>query len=54
MIVEARNKGNVQGDMKAKPPGVFKSVHTIATQPLDNFSYETVNLIKRTVCGRHD
>ncbi len=54
IMVDAKSNIDFKGDLKAKPPGVFKSVHTIATQPLDNYSYETVNLIKRTVRDRRN
>ena len=54
IMVDAKSNFDFKGDLKAKPPGVFKSVHTIATQPLDNYSYETVNLIKRTVRDQRD
>jgi len=54
IMVDAKSNIDFKGDLKAKPPGVFKSVHTIATQPLDNYSYETVNLIKRTVHDQRD
>lgn len=54
IMIDAKSNIDFPGDLKAKPPGVFKSVHTIATQPLDNYSYETVNLIKQTVRDQRD
>ena len=38
-----------KGDLKPKPPGAITSVKISASRELANFSYETVNLIKRSV-----
>ncbi|MDX2416112.1 MAG: patatin-like phospholipase family protein [Xanthomonadales bacterium] len=52
IMVDAKPESNFKGDLKAKPPGALTSVWTAATRPLDNYSYETVNLIKRDVRDR--
>jgi len=49
IMVDAKARTDFKGDLKAKPPGAFTSIWTAATRPLDNYSYETVNLIKRDV-----
>jgi len=49
IMVDAKTKSYFKGDLKAKPPGAITSIYAAATRPLDNYSYETVNLIKRDV-----
>lgn len=52
ILVDAKTKSAFKGDLKAKPPSAFTSVWAAATRPLDNYSYETLNLIKRDVRER--
>jgi len=49
ILVDAKPKTWFKGDMKAKPPGMVTSVQTAASRPLANYSYETVNLLKRDI-----
>lgn len=49
MLVNARAKVDFSGDLSPKPPGMITSVMAAAGQPLDNFSFETVNLLKRDI-----
>jgi NTE family protein len=49
ILVDAKPKTFFKGDLKAKPPGALTSIQTAASRPLANYSYETVNLIKRDV-----
>jgi len=49
IMVDAKPKNFFKGDLKARPPGAFTSIKTAASRPLANYSYETVNLIKRDV-----
>lgn len=49
ILVDAKPKTWFKGDLKSKPPGALTSVKTSASKPLANYSYETVNLIKRNV-----
>ena len=49
ILVDAKPKSYFKGDLKPKPPSALTSVQTAASRPLANYSYETVNLIKRDV-----
>ena len=49
ILVDAKPKTYFKGDLKPKPPGALTSVQTAASRPLTNYSYETVNLLKRDV-----
>ena len=49
ILVDAKPKTYFKGDLKSKPPSAFTSIQTAASRPLANYSYETVNLIKRDV-----
>ena len=49
ILVNAKPKTFFKGDLKATPPGVITSVNMAAGSPLVNYSYETVNLLKRSV-----
>jgi len=49
ILVDAKPKTWFKGDLKAKPPGLVTSVETAASRPLANYSYETVNLLKRDI-----
>jgi hypothetical protein len=49
VLVNAAAKTDFSGDLSPKPPGVITSVMAAAGQPLDNYSFETVNLLKRDI-----
>lgn len=49
MLVNARAKVDFSGDLSPKPPGMITSVTAAAGQPLDNFSFETVKLLRRDI-----
>jgi len=49
ILVDAKPKTWFKGDLKPKPPGMVTSVQTAASRPLANYSYETVNLLKRDI-----
>ena len=49
ILVDAKPKTPFAGDLKAKPPGAITSVRAAASRPLANYSYETVNLLKRDI-----
>ena len=54
IMVDAKPKTDFKGDLKARPPGALTSIWTAAIRPLDNYSYETINLIKRDVQDRRN
>jgi len=47
VIVDAKAKRDFKGDLKPKPPGAATSVRVAATRPLANYSYETVDLVRK-------
>jgi NTE family protein len=47
ILVNARAKDDFSGDLSPKPPGMITSVMVAAGQPMANYSFETVSLIKR-------
>jgi NTE family protein len=49
IIVDARPKRAFKGDLKPKPPGAATSVRVAATSPLANYSYETVELVRKSM-----
>ncbi|MDJ0958295.1 MAG: patatin-like phospholipase family protein [Arenicellales bacterium] len=49
ILVDAKPKTHFKGDLKPKPPSAITSVQTAASRPLANYSYETVNLLKRDI-----
>ncbi|MDH3671032.1 MAG: patatin-like phospholipase family protein [Gammaproteobacteria bacterium] len=49
IIVDARPKRDFKGDLKPKPPGAATSVRVAATSPLANYSYETVDLVRKSM-----
>jgi NTE family protein len=49
ILVDAKPRTYFKGDLKSKPPSALTSIKTAASRPLANYSYETVNLIKRDV-----
>lgn len=54
IMVNAKPKTFFKGDLKAKPPGAISSVNSAASWPITNYSYETVNIIKRNVRDNRD
>lgn len=54
IMVDAKPKTWFKGDLKARPPGAVTSVKASASRPLANYSYETVNLLKRDVRDGRD
>ena len=49
IIVDAKPKTHFAGDLKARPPRIISSVSTAASVPLGNSSFETVDMIRRTL-----
>lgn len=49
ILVNAKPKTHFKGDLKATPPSAVASVRAAASRPLANYSYETVNLLKRDI-----
>lgn len=49
ILVNAKPKTHFKGDLKPKPPSAITSVQAAASRPLANYSYETVNLLKRDI-----
>jgi len=49
ILVNARPKSDFKGDLSPKPPKAITSVSAAASRPLANYSYETVNLIRRDI-----
>ena len=54
ILVDAKPKTWFKGDLKARPPGMVTAVKASASRPLANYSYETVNLLKRDVRDQRD
>lgn len=49
IVVDAKPKRDFKGDLKPKPPGAIASVNIAATSPLANYSYETVDLVRKNM-----
>lgn len=49
IIINARPKADFKPDLSPKPPGAITSVKASASRPLANYSYETINLIRRDI-----
>ncbi len=49
ILVNARPKSDFKGDLSPKPPKAITSVSAAASRPLANYSYETVNKIRRDI-----
>ena len=49
ILVNARPRSDFAGDLSPKPPSAITSVQAAASRPLANFSYETVNQIRRDI-----
>ena len=52
ITVDARSQPDVQYDQKSSPPGTFTVLSTIATVPLDNYSQDTIELLRREFANR--
>jgi len=48
ILVNARNAPTVSYDKESSPPGLFTVLNTIATVPMDNYSFDTVELLQNT------
>ena len=49
ILVNARPKSDFKGDLSPKPPKAITTITASASRPLANYSYETVNLIRRDI-----
>ncbi len=49
IMVDAKPKSLFKGDLKQKPPGFASSVANAASNPLANYSYETVDMIRTSL-----
>lgn len=47
VIVDAKSHPTVKFDRKASPPGLFTVIKNIATVPLDNYSFDTVERLNK-------
>ncbi len=52
ITVDARSQPDASYDQKASPPGLFTVLSTIATIPLDNYSQDTVELLRNEFAYR--
>lgn len=52
ITVDARSQPDVQYDQKSSPPGTFTVLSTIATVPLDNYSQDTIELLRKEFANR--
>ncbi|MBL6598515.1 MAG: patatin-like phospholipase family protein [Alphaproteobacteria bacterium] len=48
ILVNARNAPSVSYDKKPSPPGLITVLSTVATVPMDNYSFDTVELLQKT------
>lgn len=49
IVVNAATDPQTSLDQKAKVPGTVKTISKVATIPLDNYSFETLELLRKTV-----
>ncbi len=49
IMVDAKPKGHFSGDLSSRPPGFAKSVANAASNPLANYSFETVDMIRNSL-----
>ena len=49
ILVNARPRSDFAGDLSPKPPSAITSVQAAASRPLANYSYETVNEVRRDI-----
>jgi NTE family protein len=54
IVVNARPRSDFKGDLSPKPPKVMASVMASAARPIANYSYETVNLMRRDIQNARD
>ncbi|MGD2118665.1 MAG: patatin-like phospholipase family protein [Chromatiales bacterium] len=54
IVVDAKNMVPADFDEKASAPGLFAVVNTIASTPLDNYSADTLELLRDTLRRRYD
>ena len=54
IVVDARNEAKPEFDKSPKAPGTLPVVNAIATTPLDNYSFDTVELLQDTFRRRDD
>ena len=52
ITVDARSQPDVHYDQKSSPPGTFTVLSTVATVPLDNYSQDTIELLRREFANR--
>ena len=48
ILVNARNAPAVSFDKDPSPPGLITVLNTVATVPMDNYSFDTVELLQKT------
>jgi NTE family protein len=46
IVVDAKTLPNKDYDTKQSPPGLIKVLETVSTVPLDNYSFDTIELLK--------
>lgn len=54
IVVDAKNMMAPEFDRKASAPGIFAVINSIATTPLDNYSADTIELLRDTLRRRYD
>lgn len=54
IVVDARNEVKPDFDKSAKAPGTMAVVQTISTTPLDNYSFDSVELLQDVLRRRND
>ncbi len=52
ITVDARSQPDVNYDQRSSPPGTFTVLSTIATVPLDNYSQDTIELLRKEFANR--
>ncbi len=48
ILVNAKNAPTISYDKESSPPGLFTVLNTIAIVPMDNYSFDTVELLQKT------
>jgi NTE family protein len=46
IVVDAKPRGEPEADLRAKPPGVAQVLEAAATRPMENYSADTVDLVR--------
>ncbi|HYA37397.1 MAG TPA: patatin-like phospholipase family protein [Candidatus Methylomirabilis sp.] len=54
IVVDARNEAKPEFDESPRAPGTFTVVNAIATTPLDNYSFDSIELLQDTFRRRDD